>query len=544
MIHPTDSAATPHCHLRLLSSVVLGVLLVACVLSYIWTSESDPVVLAHAGVVTTVAPPTTYTLNLPLVSRQYCGTSVPSPFSIQIAALHQVTEEAGGDQSLVMLTEDEWLELYDTPFVTLTAALADSGADWSRVVINWSWIQPDPPPAAYVWGPYHDEKLRLVAEAGVKMIANVAYAPDWAADSPCLPVHTQQLDAFAQFLTDLVNHYKDPPYEIKHWELFNEPDATDHPNRTVGTGCWADASTDLDGVAYRDMLKVAYGAIKTADPEATVIFGGLAYDWFIQTEGSDGPFDRYFVDDVMKYGGGSYVDALAFHYFPDFHAEWERWVPEGNPPTCGIVDDGQGTPYPAWGIDLIAKTNHLRNRMLYCHGVNLPIWVTELGKSSCDNTYTYCNTDEHLAAQARYVIQGYARGLAAGAENITWYALTTPTDNSEQQLLFNDWTPKPAFYAYQTMTAELDGYRYARTWDVPNAEAYVFQTGCGQEEKTVAWGTGTLTFATAAGLRVVDRWGSETFVLDGGAGDADGVQNGAVVLQLSEEPVFVEVTSG
>jgi hypothetical protein len=127
-------------------------------------------------------------------------------------------------------------------------------------------------------------------------------------------------------------------------------------------------------------------------------------------------------------------------------------------------------------------------------------------------------------------------------ENITWYALVTPNDSYEQGLLFDDWTPKPAFYAYQTLTAQLTGYEYAYTLDAEDVEGYVFGNPC-QQEKAVAWGSGTLTFAPAGQLRVVDREGNVTFIVDGGSGDADGVENGAVELQLSADPVFVTVSS-
>ena len=524
----TDSPIASRCHLRLLGSIVLGVLLVACILNYIWTSTPDPVVLAHAGEVSSVTSAATHTLSLPFVVSQYCGPHppAPSPFSIQIAALHQMARTAEGDQSLVMLTEDEWLALYDTAFVTLTTALAESGAGWSRVAINWAWIQPGEPPAEYVWGPYHDEKLLLVAEAGVRLIGTVMMAPDWAAETLCDPIYPDRLDEFAGFLTDLVNRYKQPPYNIKHWELFNEPDFSWTGGAGIGMACWG-----YDGDKYAQMLAAAYPAIKAADPEATVLMGGVAYDWFIEY---GGPFNRYFPDEVMANGGGDYIDTLTFHYFPGYHAEWERWVPHGNPPTCGLVEDGLGTPYEAWGIDVIAKTNHFRNRMSTCFGVDKPVWVTELGE------HGYSNDPDSLAQQARYVIKGNVRALSAGVENISWYAMDTYNDNYETALLFEDWTPKPAFYAYQTMTAELTGYEYARALDVPSAEAYVFTDVCGQE-KTVAWGSGTLTVASAGRLRVVDRDGNETVVVDGGAGDVDGVQNGVVMLQLADEPVFVTI---
>jgi hypothetical protein len=266
----------------------------------------------------------------------------------------------------------------------------------------------------------------------------------------------------------------------------------------------------------------------------------MAHDWF--TEYPGGIFDRYFPDDAMRYGGGQYIDALNLHYFPDFSAEWERWDPQSEDrqrgwlpaPTCGDLFDGEGTEYEAWGVDLHAKATHYANRMAACFGVDRPLWVTELAE------HGYAGDPSSLGQQARYVIQGYARGLAAGARNVTWYALTTPNDQYEQGLLYDDWTPKPAFFAYQTMTAELAGYEYASTLEIGEGEAYVFADACGRE-KTVAWGSGTLALGEAQRARIVDRWGIESFVADGGSGDVDGAQNGSIALALSLEPVYVSV---
>jgi hypothetical protein len=483
---------------------------------------------------------------LPFLARDHCvaSSTVPSPFALEIAALHQVAHRQASafrvPHSEFQVTEAEWLALYDEPFPALLEALRESGAGWARVRINWAWIEPDPPqegqPPYYVWGPYHDEKLRLVAETGVRLIATVEHVPDWAADTPCAPIYPDRLDDFARFLTDLVTRYSQPPYDIKHWELINEPDGTWSNLWQGGLGCWGH-----DGDRYAQMLAVAYPVIKGADPEATVLMGGVAHDWFTEY---GGPFYRYFPDDVMAVGGGDYVDAVSFHYFPDWHAEWERWDPDSldrqmgwlPAPTCGDLFDGQGVVYEAWGKDLIAKTTHFRDRLRTCFGVDKPVWVTELAE------HGYAGDPDSLAQQARYVIQGYVRGLAAGVENITWYALTTPNDSYEQGLLFDDWTPKPGFYAYRTLTSELAGYAYARTLDVGGVEGYVFRNPCDQE-KVVAWGSGWLILEPAGRLRVVDREGSVTFIVDGGTGDLDGVRNGAVELQLSADPVFVQVIS-
>jgi hypothetical protein len=250
---------------------------------------------------------------------------------------------------------------------------------------------------------------------------------------------------------------------------------------------------------------------------------------------------RYFADEVIQHGGATHMDALNIHAFPYFDDEWQRWSPS-NRPTCGVVDDGVGQSYEAWGIDIMAKITHFRNRMSTCHGVNKPLWVTETGLRATE-TYERSQTE-----QARYAIQGNVRAVAAGAEGVIWFALSTRYSEWQHEgLLFDDWTPKPGFYAFQTLTSELDGFTFARNLNMasPN-EAYVFRNGAGKE-KTVAWttdwGVHTLTFDSATQLRIVDREGQVSFIQDGGAGDLDNTVNGSVRLRLSFDPVFVTVES-
>ena len=217
--------------------------------------------------------------------RQSCSTD--SPFGIQIAALHQVVRSEPG--ASLSQAEADWLARYDVGFPVLTQALKASGACWTRVRVDWALIQPEPPPADYVWGPYHDDKLRQVAETGVHIIAHIDNVPEWAAEHPFGPIHRDRLDDFTQFLTDLVNRYKQAPYNIHHWELFNEPDRTFRPQYPDGKPCNTWPGWGCQGDEYARMLAVSYQAIKAADPEATVLMGGVAQDWFLEV---GGPFHR------------------------------------------------------------------------------------------------------------------------------------------------------------------------------------------------------------------------------------------------------------
>jgi hypothetical protein len=482
------------------------------------------------------------TVYLPLVGNKMClaNGEQASPFSLQIAALHQISAQMVASLSSIgAYDEINRLdrELLDAAFPTLLDALKESGAGGTRIYVKWSEIEPVEPqagqPPVYDWASY-DDKLRLIAETGVNIIATIADAPGWAAATPCTPFGGATNQQFAQFMSDIVSRYSQPPYGVKTWELINEPDNTWPNGYNGGLGCWG-----FNGKEYAAVLKTAYPAIKSADPQATVLFGGVAQDWFTEYAG---PFYRYFPDDVMNNGAGSSYDAFNFHYFPDFTGEWERWDPNSQDrkmgwlpaPTCGDEFDGKDTAYEAGGIDVIAKATFLRNRMQACFGSSKPIWITEIAE------HGYENDPSSLDKQARYVIQGNVRALAAGVKNITWYALSTPNDSYQQGLLNDDWTPKPAFYAFQTLTKELKFYTYSRTLTIPGGEGYVFQDGCGTE-KTVAWGAGASLWLNGwTKAHTVDYLGNSQTIQDGGAGDADGRVDGSISLSLTAGPMFFE----
>ena len=464
-------------------------------------------------------------LALPLVNKNYCEQEpVESPFSIEIAALHQVTVPGFTGQ---VMSEAQIYEWYEQAFPSLVSALAESGAGYTRVFIRWFDIEPNEPVGGepvFDWQ-WYDDRLIQIAQAGIKIIATIAAAPAWAGDGAvCPPIADAHLTDYQNFLAALVNRYSQPPYNIKIWEIFNEADNTTS-QRAESHSCFG-----FYGPVYAEVLARSYTIIKFVDPGATVLMSGLAYEWWTEPP-YDGPFYRYFADDVMSAGGASNFDALNFHYFPDYRLEWERWNPPANPPTCGLVEDGVGQPYDGSGIDVIAKKNHFTNRIGACFSVNKPVWLTETAE------HGVVTDTASLKNQAYYVIKGYARGLAAGIENTTWYALATPNDTFDQGLLFSDLTPKPAFTAYQTLAAQLTNYRYDRALSVPNGEAYAFRNNC-LGEKIVAWGNNVpLTVSPATALEVTDYQGNVSAIQDGGAGDIDGTLNGSIQVLLALDPM-------
>lgn len=136
---------------------------------------------------------------------------------------------------------------------------------------DWSVLQPV------------EQELRTLAEAGLTTVVVVRGAPTWAQQIPgvmCGPITPAALDTFASFLHDLVARYSVAPYNVRYWELGNEPDvAPAFVPETMPYGCWGDTNDPYYGGGYfAEMLKRAYPAIKQANPHAQVVLGGLALD--------------------------------------------------------------------------------------------------------------------------------------------------------------------------------------------------------------------------------------------------------------------------
>ena len=157
------------------------------------------------------------------------------------------------------------------------------GSYWVRFdAFDWDRIEPVPStPPVYQWETVDEASLLNASQNGLNLIAAVKYAPGWAQKYPgstCGPIKSEAFGRWADFLSSLVNRYKNPPFNIKFWEMGNEPDAPVWYTKSV-FGCWGDINDPyFGGEFYAQMLKAAYPAIKAADPQAQVLVGGLLLD--------------------------------------------------------------------------------------------------------------------------------------------------------------------------------------------------------------------------------------------------------------------------
>ncbi|MFM2339479.1 MAG: hypothetical protein RLZZ360_115 [Candidatus Parcubacteria bacterium] len=186
------------------------------------------------------------------------------------------------------------------------------GMTWVRFDINWSGVQHNGP-TSYNWTEI-DRIVKLGNEYGMNMLAILAYSPSWAAKDGCVMGQNcapKDPTSFATFAGVAATRYKN---NITAWEIWNEPNMDYF---------W---SPKANGTEYTAVLKAGYAAIKTAQPGAIVITGGLSP----VTSSGTTVDPLVFLKDMYAAGGKGSFDAIGHHPYtyalsPASTLPWNHW---------------------------------------------------------------------------------------------------------------------------------------------------------------------------------------------------------------------------
>ncbi len=92
--------------------------------------------------------------------------------------------------------------------------------------LSWDRLEPaNTTPDNYYWEIY-DHTMAGYGNKGLSPIIIISDIPSWAGPIQSGPFDDSARSDFAEFVGAVVNRYSRPPYNIKYWELFNEPDGT------------------------------------------------------------------------------------------------------------------------------------------------------------------------------------------------------------------------------------------------------------------------------------------------------------------------------
>ncbi|MEJ2207683.1 MAG: cellulase family glycosylhydrolase, partial [Anaerolineae bacterium] len=220
---------------------------------------------------------------------------------------------------------------YTMTWPLLMTKAVDLRANWVRLNQRISWRDLQPAEGAAIdWSQLADfeDELRALKANGMTPMVIVDNHPEWAtieaygADgqrSWCAAIRPDKYNAFAQFMRELVTRYKVDEFDVHYWELGNEPDVD--PALVKGSsnfGCWGDIDDPYyGGEVYGEMLKVVTPAIRSEDPRARLMVGGLLLDRPLTTDPNLGR-PELFLEGILRAGGGDYFDILAFHAYPSY----------------------------------------------------------------------------------------------------------------------------------------------------------------------------------------------------------------------------------
>ncbi|MBI3967215.1 MAG: hypothetical protein HY329_16395, partial [Chloroflexi bacterium] len=293
----------------------------------------------------------------------------------------------------------------------LVDQIAQFGAGTQRIYVQWNLLQFNQAYSDNNWlEPTElanlDAEIQRVRQAGMQPVLLIGEAPDYASERVRGPLRPGKTDTYLRFLRLLVERYRAQPYDVHHWELWPEPDAVSNlPARYAGRPefekrrAWGD-----NGADYAAMLKAVYPEIKRLDPNAKVLIGALAYDWFAEGKSpgfnAGGIFNYKFINDVIAAGGDCCFDILAFNSYASFAPDWEANTPEPN------------------AKDVAAKAAYIRNELSKL-GVNKPLMVLEAGLWSAGSEVAFRLDNGEVATlaptvdvQAGYVTKLYARSAS------------------------------------------------------------------------------------------------------------------------------------
>ncbi|MFZ5917190.1 MAG: cellulase family glycosylhydrolase [Chloroflexota bacterium] len=317
------------------------------------------------------------------------------------------------------------------------------GFKWLKVQVEWKNYEPQK--GVYGWGDIERVVGACQAE-GIHVLVSVVKAPGWARPGGDMSVEgpPQNPQDFADFLGAMAAHFKNRiwAYEIwneqnLHYEWGNEP---------------------LSASRYVEMLKLAYQAIKAADPQAYVISGAMT-----PTGVNDGHIaidDMVYLEQMYQAGLKNYCDGVGVHPSgfnvpPD--ADWQTY----NDSTASFTGPFTNRHH-SWSFR--ATMEGYRNIMVTYGDGAKRLWPTEFGWASVHGLgvdpapgygYAADNTEDE---QAQWVVRAYQMAKEWGwvGPMFLWNLNFGPASGAQDEkaafgILYPNWVPRPAFYALQSM---------------------------------------------------------------------------------------------
>ena len=297
--------------------------------------------------------------------------------------------------------------------------LAQSGVKWARVQTGWNRCEKTPGKYRFRW---LDQVIDNLLEIGITpwfsvSYGNLLYTPgaEWEGVGG-VPLYygEQVVDAWRKFVGALAQHFKG---RVLHWEVWNEPN----------TGGYWPFEVETKPEDYTELVRITAQEIREEIADAVIIGGAIS------------GIDLDFTVRAAKAGLLQYIDKFSFH------------------------------PYDVIPERTAAGIRCLRETLDRLGGSQIGLWQGECGQVSRPGVTVRKAHRANEHTQAKYLTRRMLLDLSLGMEVSQFFHACDSHDLRRSQdptilsvgpigILdrLNDYQPKRAFYALQTIAALFD----------------------------------------------------------------------------------------
>jgi hypothetical protein len=264
------------------------------------------------------------------------------------------TAAPGGGPAVGVQLHGMWSDYSDAQRLAVLDKIAAAHLRWVRIDMGWSSFEDD---CRSCYDDWHLKRANFLIDAarqrGLKVLVTAWRTPGWANGGAGELAPPNRPADFGSFMAWLAARFHG---RVSAYEIWNEPDSRDFFTGSVDQ--------------YAALVRAAYPAVKSSDPDALVVLGGPI--------NNNTPWLR----SVYQAGARGAFDVLATHPYMG---------PSDLPPETPDVGSDN--------IYLLTHVAAVRELMVANGDGDKPVWFTEMGWSSHPNTGNEPNWDRGVTQQ-------------------------------------------------------------------------------------------------------------------------------------------------
>lgn len=329
------------------------------------------------------------------------------------------------------------------------------GATWVRIDFNWSEVQRSGYDT-FNWQGY-DRVVTAVTEHKLKVLGTLVYVPAWARSKNCSVASEQNLhervgracsprnpNEFGRFARAAAMRFQ--PHGIYVWEIWNEPNMAAYFLSYRHT-----AEPSIDPGIYAAIANTAAREIKSADPGAFVITGGLAPSFESSKKGMN---QAIYLRRLLPLLNKNLFDAVGVHPY-----SWPKLPSSAVVYNAFLTVDGGRPQY------------NLRHIMTKAGWEDKQLWATEFGAPTRGKRLFAVHSQHGLLRQDHVSEQAQAEIIAQGirlwskkyntgpifvhSDSDSWLIGHSESNNTSFGLRRQDGTQKPGYAAYKSAVSSV-----------------------------------------------------------------------------------------